>query len=369
MDLPNQPDQPIRLTERRSLVGGWPIAIVAMVLVLLAYTLRYTLVPFVFAIMIGFMLDPVLHWCAHRMGGRRWPAAVVLSILLIGLAIYGVYWVGSTAFDDLQPLFAHFPTLVQDAVRALVGPHGVRLFGSHYSPQQVSGLVITGATNMVSSAQVLLAVKIGAGSLAGFILTLVLIPYFLVSGRRLASGALWLIPPERRRSVEQMLPQLVPMLRRYVTGLVCVVIYTAVMAYIGLGLIFHVRAAALLSVVVGVLELIPVIGPITSMALIALSASQHGLWSALSLMGYALALRLSIDNLVGPFALGRAVTIHPVVVIFGFVTGAMLFGIIGLVLAVPTAACVKLVLERYYAEPIAPETRGAADRTLGRQAP
>ena len=219
----------------------------------------------------------------------------------------------------------------------------------------MSSLIITGGTNLINTAQVALAVKIGMGTVAGFILTLVLIPYFLVSGRRLAAGALWLIPPERRGSVEQMLPELVPMLRRYVAGLICVVTYTAVIAYIGLGLIFHVQAAALLSVVVGILELIPVVGPITSMTLIGLTASQQSLWSAVFLMAYALALRLSIDNLVGPFALGRAVTIHPVVVIFGFVIGAMLFGIIGLVLAVPTAACIKLVLEQYYAEPIARE--------------
>jgi predicted PurR-regulated permease PerM len=42
-------------------------------------------------------------------------------------------------------------------------------------------------------------------------------------------------------------------------------------------------------------------------------------------------------------------------VIFGFVIGAVLFGVIGLVLAVPTAACVKLVLQRYYAEPVVPD--------------
>lgn len=346
------------MTERRSFVGGWPIAIVGLVLLLLAYTLRYTLVPFVFATMIGFVLDPVLHWSTRHLHGRRWPMAVLLSMLIILFAGFGVYWVGSTAFHDLSQMFAKLPEMIRAGVRSVVGPHGVTLFGTHYTPQAMSAMIITGGTNLISAAQVALAVKIGIGTLAGFVLTLVLVPYFLVSGRRLAKGALWLIPPERRTSVEDMLPELLPMLRRYVAGLFCVVLYTAVMAYIGLGLIFHVHAAALLSVVVGVLELIPVIGPITSLALMGLSASQQGLWSAVFLMGYALVLRLSIDNLVGPFALGRAVTIHPVVVIFGFVVGAMLFGIIGLVLAVPTAACIKLVLEHYYAEPIAPETRG-----------
>lgn len=345
------------MTERRSLVGGWPIAIVGMVLLLLAYTLRYTLVPFVFATMIGFVLDPVLASSAQRLHGHRWPMALLLSVLIIGFAGFGVYWVGSTAFHDFSQMFAKLPHLIRSGVRSLVGARGVTLFGRHYSPQQASATIINGGSNLINAAQVMLAVKIGVGTVAGFVLTLVLIPYFLVSGRRLADGALWLIPPERRRSVQQMLPQLVPMLRRYVAGLFCVVTYTAVVAYIGLGLIFHVKAAALLSVVVGFLELIPVVGPITSMALIGLTASQQNLWSAVFLMAYALALRLSIDNLVGPFALGRAVTIHPVVVIFGFVIGAMLFGIIGLLLAVPTAACIKLVLEHYYAEPIAPEPR------------
>lgn len=352
MDVPSQPDQPLRVTERRSLIGGWPIAVVGMVLVLIAYELRYTLVPFVFAAMIGFVLDPVLEWSARRMKGHRWPMATLLSIVIVGLIGFAVYWIGSRAFTDLPQAFATLPRMIRSAVRSVVGLQGVEAFGSHYTPQQISAMITTGAASLFDRAQVALALKVGLGTVAGFVLTLVLIPYFLVSGRRLAAGALWLIPPERRGSVELMLPELVPMLRRYVVGLICVVSYTALVAYLGLGLVFHVQAAALLSVVIGVLELVPVIGPLTSLLLIGLSASQQGLWGAVLLMTYAMTLRLSIDNLVGPLFLGRAVTVHPVVVIFGFVTGAMLFGIIGLLLAVPTAACAKLVLERYYAEPI-----------------
>ena len=48
---------------------------------------------------------------------------------------------------------------------------------------------------------------------------------------------------------------------------------------------------------------------------------------------------------------------EPVVVIAGFVCGAMLFGVVGLLLAVPTAVCIKIALEHYYAEPIRPEER------------
>jgi predicted PurR-regulated permease PerM len=346
--------RPVGGGEHRSAVGGWPIAIIGGVLVLLAYSLRYALIPFVFAAVIGFVLDPVLDWSARHLHRHRWPGAVALTLLIIGLVAIAIWWIGHTAFHQLSALAARLPAIIEAAVNAASGPDGIDLFGIHYTPEQLSGLIINGATNLLGAAQVMLAVKIGIGTAAGLILTLVLIPYFLISGPRLAEGALWLVPPERRRSVTDMLPTLVPMLRRYIVGLVCVVIYTAAVAYIGLGPVFHVPNAGLLAVVVGFLELVPVVGPITSMLLIGLAALQQGTFAAIFLMVYAVALRLSIDNLVGPLALGRAVTVHPVVVIFGFVIGAMLFGIIGLLLAVPTAACIKLILQHYYAEPIAP---------------
>lgn len=346
---------PVPPTPRRSRVGGWPIAIVGGVLVLLAYTLRYTLVPFVFAAVIGFVLDPVLIWTTRHLGGRRWPGAVLLSVLIVCGAGFAIWWIGNTAFHELSGLAGKLPQMVQSGVQAVAGPRGVELFGTRYTPQQLSNLVVTGAGNLFSGAQMMLALKIGFGSVAGLILTLVLIPYFLVSGPRLADGVVWLVPPERRRSVQEMLPVLVPMLRHYVVGLICVVIYTMAMAYVAFGPIFAIATPVLLAIVVGFLELIPVVGPITSLLLIGLAALQEGTFATIFLMVYAVALRLSIDNVVGPLALGRAVTVHPVVVIFGFVIGAMLFGIIGLLLAVPTAACIKLILEHYYAEPIAPD--------------
>jgi len=47
-------------TQRRSRVGGWPIAVVALILLFLAYELRYTLIPFVFAAVIGAMLFGII---------------------------------------------------------------------------------------------------------------------------------------------------------------------------------------------------------------------------------------------------------------------------------------------------------------------
>jgi predicted PurR-regulated permease PerM len=181
----------------------------------------------------------------------------------------------------------------------------------------------------------------------------------MISGPRLSAGAIWLIPPERRRSVTDLLPKIVPALRRYLLGIFLVVVYTSFVAWVGFGPVFHLPGAAVLAVTVGILEIVPVIGPLSAAALVGVMAAQQAtLAGAALLMGFVLFLRLSIDNLVGPLVLGQAARLHPVVIIAGFVCGAMLFGVVGLLLAVPAAVCIKLTLEHYYAEPIRQDEKG-----------
>ena len=125
-------------------------------------------------------------------------------------------------------------------------------------------------------------------------------------------------------------------------------------AWIGFGPVFHLPNAVLLALAVGILELIPVIGPFASATIVGMIAvQQNGIWAAAFLFGFAIALRLSIDNVVGPIVLGEAARIHPVIVIISFVCGAILFGAVGLLIAMPVAVCIKVTLEQYYAEPLA----------------
>jgi predicted PurR-regulated permease PerM len=66
---------------------------------------------------------------------------------------------------------------------------------------------------------------------------------------------------------------------------------------------------------------------------------------------YLTALRLSIDELFGPVVLGAAGRVHPVLVIFCFLAGGALFGIIGVITAVPVALIIKTTLAVLYDEP------------------
>jgi predicted PurR-regulated permease PerM len=279
----------------------------------------------------------------------------VVLVLLFAAMLYAI---GANAAHDLTQIAERGPATLHTLIEDIVGPNGIAWFGKTYRADDVMQALSGAAEKLVAASALVQIGQLGISALFGLFLTLVLTPYLMISGPRLAAGAIWLIPPERRKSVTDLLPKIIPALRRYLLGIFLVVVYTSLIAWIGFGPVFALPGAVVLAVTVGILEIMPVVGPISAAILVGIVAAQQAtLTAAALLMGFVLALRLSIDNIIGPIVLGQAARLHPVVVIAGFVCGAILFGVVGLLLAVPMAVCIKIALEHYYAEPIRPEER------------
>jgi predicted PurR-regulated permease PerM len=343
----------------RSFVGGWAIAAVLAVIAVLLYEIRIALLPFVFAAAVAFVFDPLIEGVQRRLGSPRWPVATGLYLVILAVLLAAGYWIGATAAADLIDIAARAPEILRHFLDEAVGSRGVTLLGRNYTPDGIVQSLREALRGMIGLGAMGHAAGAAISVVFGTFLMLVLMPYFMISAPRLAAGSIWLLPPERRRSVEELLPKIVPVLRRYLVGLFLVVLYTAMVAWVGFGAVFRLPHAILLAIAVGVLELVPVVGPLTSAAIVGLVAvQQSGIGAAALLFAFAIALRLSIDNVVGPIVLGQAARLHPVVVIISFVCGAILFGVVGLLLAVPIAVCIKITLQQYYAEPIKPEEAG-----------
>lgn len=340
----------------RSRVGGWAIAAVLAVLAILLYAIRVALLPFVFAIAVAFVVDPLIKALQRRLGCPRWPIAVGIYLCILAVLAAAAWLFGTTAVHAITDVVARAPIILKHFLAEVLGNKGVTVFGHTYTPNEIVtalGGLLAGALGITVVEHVL---GMALSVILGTFLTLVLMPYFMISAPRLTAGTIWLLPPERRASVEAVLPKVVPVLRRYLVGLGIVVIYATTVAWIGFGPVFHVSHAELLAITVGLLELIPAVGPLASASIAGVVAvQQSGLFAAVMLMTFAIALRLSIDNLVGPLVLGEAARVHPVVIIISFVCGAILFGIVGLLIAVPVAVCIKTTLQHYYSEPVSGE--------------
>ena len=149
-----------------------------------------------------------------------------------------------------------------------------------------------------------------------------------MSGREIVKSLVRLAPPRERPLIWQILRQIDPILRRYFVGIAIIATYAGVAAYIGLGLILGVHHAVLLAIATGLLEMLPVAGPLLAAVLAGIVALQRAtsLWYVFDYVIYATVLRLSIDQIFGPLILGRAASLSPVTIIFCFLSGGIFTG-------------------------------------------
>jgi predicted PurR-regulated permease PerM len=337
---------------KRSRIGGWPLAAGVTAVLVFLFFVRNILLPFVLAAALAFVLTPAIDWAQRRFRAPRWIFATLAYVLILAIVGLMLFLFGGAIAQDVSDSAAQFPRMLHRYVAELARLAGPSLAGSIDS-DAIANDILARLRSFAKSDQALSFAGYGVGAVFGLILSIVVLAYFLVSGKKIAAGVLWLVPPEYRDDVDDVLAKIMPLLWRYFFGLMVVVSYTSLLAWIAFGPVFRLPHAPLLAIVVGILELIPIIGPAATLGIVGVTASQQAdLTTMVSLFGFAIALRISIDELVGPLVLGRAARLHPAVIIFAFLSGGALFGIIGLLLAVPFAASIKIVLGTYYAEPI-----------------
>jgi predicted PurR-regulated permease PerM len=331
-------------------ISGWPIAAALAVLCVFLYYVRAVLLPFVIAGALGFVLSPLVDALRSRVPRLpRWGAALLVYIVVLAWMAAAGYWLVPVIAADFAELANHAPELLHRLVGYFAADGRIVLIGRTFDAEAAVRDLLEAARSYLLGSGAITVAAVGIAGTSAAVLVLVLLAYFLISGPTLGRGMLWLVPPDHREETRRLAVKVAPILRRYFAGLVVVVLYTSSVAWLVFSLGFGLPHAPLLAVTVGILELIPVIGPATSIALAGLAAIQQTGWPAMvGLVAFAVGLRLSIDQIVGPLILGRAVYLHPVVIIFAFLSGAVFLGVLGLVLAVPVAATIKIVLSHYY---------------------
>ncbi len=322
------------------------LAVAAGALVLL-HLLQWALLPFVLAGILAFLCDPAISALSRRTRAPRWAAALLVFLLVFGALGALAFGVGTGAYAEVRRLMAQGLSPLRDELARLLGPTGAEVFGARLTADGLIGrLEGLGRRFAAPHALPRLAPALLAAT-AGLALFLVAALYAMVSGPALVAGALALAPTRRRPAMAAALGEAGAVLRRYYMGVLMVVAFTGLAAFAGYGLVLRLPGAGVLSLALAVLETVPVAGPLVSALLVALAALQLGSLAALAgMVIYAALLRLVIDDLVAPVALGRSTLIHPLVVMLAYVVGAALFGVIGLLLATPVAGLAKIWLRR-----------------------
>jgi predicted PurR-regulated permease PerM len=334
--------------------GASPAAFAVLVgIIVFLYFVRGILLPFVVGGIVAFVCAPLIDGIARRTHLPRWLPALAVLIGLIGIAALIALLGLPPLIHQIARVAGDFEGAVEGFVRALIGNRTLEVMGTTLNASTVTmELLATVRTWVSSDAHAAEIVTYLVSAAFGVLLVWVVLGYALFDGPHIARGMLWLVPPRHRAFARRVLAELDPLLRRYFIGVALVVAYASAAAYIGLGVALGIRHAVVLAIITGVLEVIPLVGPAAAAIVVGLVAVQQAATAGaiLAFIAYAVALRVSIDQFFGPIVLGSAAHVRPIVVMFCFLAGGLLFGIVGVILAVPIALTLKVVLAVLYSE-------------------
>lgn len=329
------------------------VMIGAAIFIVFLYFIKFILLPFVLASIVAYICTPILDWAAKRTRLPRLLYAIALYLLFLAVAALLLTLTAKNLVAEARATAADLEALLDNLSRQVIGEQPVVIFGTPVDAHQITQSVLDRIRAWFGQGdQIAEAVGYGLVSMIGAFLAMVLLFYFLTGGPHIARGVFWIVPPRRRPLVAHIWKRLDPMLLRYFVGMLAVVAYATIAAYVGLGVVLGVRHAVLLALLTGVVEVVPVLGPTTAAVLAGLVSlrTATGIGNIVDYALYATVLRLSIDQLVGPIVLGRAAHVHPVLIIFCFLAGGVVLGVPGIILAVPMALAVKSTLATLYGD-------------------
>jgi len=219
----------------------------------------------------------------------------------------------------------------------------------------------TGQDVMASAGQVLGYVSMAANFIFTAIVILVLAFYWTLDGPRTIKSFLLLVPQDQRESIGELISAMETKVGFFIAGqgVLCLVIgIMSLIAYLLIGL----PNALVLALIAGVLEAVPMIGPLLGAvpaALVALTITPDKIiWVILS----TIVIQQLENSLLVPRVMSKAVGVNPFVTLLAIFAFSSFFGIAGALMAIPMAAIIQLVLNHFVFHPVMTEPEVSAGR-------
>ncbi len=353
--MPDYADR-IYLSPRARAVILWVTVAVGLLFV---WQISGILSPFIWALITAYVLNPVVVFLASRTHLPRRIWAIVFYLVLLGLLIFGLGTLLPLLSRQLTDFIRELPRHAREAgtfarEMGFINGDTLDIFGTQInlsaSDAEISGQLQALLTRQLGPSA-LPAIARGAEGVLKLLVYLVATFFLLLEMDRIGDWFSRITPDNVRAELGPWVRRINHVLGAYIRGQLILVLLMSAASYIVLTLL-GVRYAPLLAIFTGLVETMPFVGPYTAGGAAVLVALTQGYapfgWSQLTLaIAVALAytiLRQLEDNFVMPFLIGRLVHLHPLIVIFAVLAGAALWGILGLLLAVPVAATLKIVL-------------------------
>lgn len=303
-----------------------------LLLVWLAWTLSYVILLLFGAIVVATILRAAASlietWIPLP---QIWALALAELIIALGIGVF-LYLLGSQIASEVSNLMQQLPETVSSlGKRANIDL--VEMFRQEVSFSWI-GNVLGLAPNFVSAVVSLVLVVVGGVFLAA-------------KPHTYREGVLKLVPEKERDPVRATLVNAGKALRLWLVGKLIMMLLIGLVTYTGLWLL-GIPSALTLSLVAGILEFIPFLGPILSFIPAGLVALSHDVTSFWWVLGFYLVIQQAENNLLVPLIQQRTVELPPVLGLFAIVALGALFGPLGILLAVPLTVVLMVTIKQLY---------------------
>lgn len=327
------------------------LLLVAIPVVFLAWLLQTVMLPIVISSVLYVLLDPAVNLLRQR-GINKTVAITVVLVLVIGLAAWFVVAMVPLMAEQFASFRQRLPQAWEN-MSQLIGR--LELWLADVAGVSIDrGGLLQSATGMLRGASGKL-IGGASGLLADLALWIMLIPlisfFFLRDFKSLRNRVLDWIPNRVFEHSLQIYHKVASQLELYVRS---VMLQSAIMATVtGIGFaVIGLPLAVLLGLLAGIFNLIPYVGPLLALVAPILVSLSMGLDPGLLLAAVSVILvGQLVDNLVVvPTVLARAANLHPLTALLAIIVAGNLFGLGGMVFALPVLATARIIFVGVYEE-------------------
>lgn len=324
------------------------IILVGIIILWFLYIERAILIPFILAAIFAYIFNPVVGFFSNKIRIPRVISVILIYlIILISLTFLGIFLARQITSEssELKSFIDRLPEETNAQIEAL--PDWLK------SPVQETILAFK-KSRIFSFSYIFSLFPAAISRIVSFFIFLFSGFYFLKEGKNIFDRLLHFVPNDYRIEIEILLRKINNVLGRYLRGQLFLVFFVSFVLFIALS-ILGIKFALILAIFSGFAEIIPIIGPVLAGAVAVLVVLITGqisfgltpLWGAAVVALVYFVARMIEDYFVIPHVMGRITKLHPLLILFAVLAGGHIAGILGIILAVPIAAAIRIILEAF----------------------
>lgn len=325
------------------------LAIGLVVLFYVLSKLKWLFIYFSFALMLAYFFDPLYRYLIHKKVPKILAIIVVFGII-IALLILTIVFLIPSMINQLNILYKEIPNFIENyqnlilsikpQLSKFINPADVEILLKESLSELQKGVLGFSQTIIIYLSNIVSSITFG-------IVIIPLILFYLMRDLVIFKENLYIfVSRENKKEFKEVLEEIDRIVSGFIRGriIVCFIVGTL----IGIGLYFlNLKFALIIGIVSGIFNFIPYLGPIVGVVLALIFALGQPWWTLLMIVVLFVLVNQLEAIYLNPNILGKGLGLHPLTVILSILICGQLLGILGVLVAVPLAAILKVLAIRY----------------------